>query len=253
MINLFFSSSDAGTAKLYRKELEIENEKFAIMSFGLHTGNIKEPFSISSRRKTYDMYYDEWSSIVSDDIRELKQYIKKDHEVCIWFSASDTDRYLGMLASVEWLSQKGIVIYLCDHGDFFDEYHSDEDSVDFKPFERHMITSEEKTKYLAELQRLKEENSELRTIIDGKVVSLPADYVDDKIFEAAGTEEIRVANIVYEILSKVLPRHLMFITCRIRQLVDMGEFEVIKHGKLTTEVYGGGDDFMKSIIKRKTT
>ena len=116
-----------------------------------------------------------------------------------------------------------------------------------------MITSEEKIKYMAELQHLKEENSELRTIIDGEIVSLPADYVDDKIFEAAGTEEIRVANIVYEILSKVLPRHLMFITCRIRQLVDMGEFEVIKHGKLTTEVYGGGDDFMKSIIKRKTT
>ena len=43
----------------------------------------------------------------------------------------------------------------------------------------------------------------------------------------------------------------MFITCRIRQLVDMGEFEIIKYGKLTTEVYGGGDDFMKSVIRRR--
>ena len=53
-------------------------------------------------------------------------------------------------------------------------------------------------------------------------------------------------------IDSVLPRHLMFVTCRIRQLVDMGEFEIIKHGKLITDVYGGGDDFMKSIIKRKS-
>lgn len=251
MINLFFSSSDAGTSKLYAKEFGIDNEQFISLSFGLHTGNIKEPFSVSSRRVTYDLYYDEWNSIVSDDIRELKKLIKKDNEVCIWFSTSDTDRYLGMLASVEWLSQKGVSIYLCDHGAFFDEYHSDEEAVDFQPFERHMITGEEKTKYMSELQHLKEENAALRSIIDGKVVSLPADYIDDKIFKAAGTEDIRVSQIVYEIISKILPRHLMFITCRIRQLVDMGEFEIIKYGKLTTEVYGGGDDFMKSVIRRR--
>lgn len=251
MINLFFSDTDAGTSKLYAKELGIDNEQFTSLSFGLHTGNIKEPFSVSSRRDTYDLYSDVWSSIVSDDIRELKKLIKKDNEVCIWFSTDDTDRYLGMLASVEWLSQKGVAIYLCDHSDFFEKYHSDEESVDFKPFERHMITDEEKTRYTAEFKRLKEENAVLRSAINGKIVSLPADYIDDKIFEIVGTEEIRVAEICGEILCNVLPRHLMFITCRIRQLVDMGEFEVIKHGKLTNEVYGGGDDFMKSVIRRK--
>lgn len=252
MINLFFSGSDAGTSKLYSKELGIDNEQFASLSFGLHTGNIKQPFSVSSRRDTYNLYSDVWSSIVSADIRELKKFIKKDNEVCIWFSVDDTDRYLGMLASVEWLSQRGVTIYLCDHGDFFEKYHSDEESVDIKPFERHMITDEEKIRYTDEYKSLKEENAVLRSVINGKIVSLPADYIDDKIFEIAGKEEIRAAEICGKILCNVLPRHLMFVTCRIRQLVDMGEFDIIKHGKLITDVYGGGDDFMKSIIKRKS-
>ena len=36
--------------------------------------------------------------IVSEEIRRLKKYLKKENSVCIWFSKKDADEYLGMLA-----------------------------------------------------------------------------------------------------------------------------------------------------------
>ena len=64
----------------------------------LHAGNISVPMSVHSRKKVYDAYFDGYFGIVSEEIRRLKKYLKKENSVCIWFSKKDADEYLGMLA-----------------------------------------------------------------------------------------------------------------------------------------------------------
>ena len=98
MLNIFFDGSTEGTAHSCKTQLGLEGETMMSLELFLHAGNISVPMSVRSRIKVYDAYFDGFFGIVSEEIRRLKKYLKKENSVCIWFSKKDADEYLGMLA-----------------------------------------------------------------------------------------------------------------------------------------------------------
>ena len=262
MLNIFFDGSTEGTAHSCKTQLGLEGENMMSLELFLHAGNISVPMSVHSRKKVYDAYFDGYFGIVSEEIRRLKKYLKKENSVCIWFSKKDADEYLGMLAVIEYLSGKGKTIYLCDYTDIFDLmlYHdnytiTDNDEiiknelVIDKPPEKTILSMAEYQRYLQELNELKAVNAELRIMKDGKIQNMPADYIDNKIYQIIGDEEVPVSKIVGTILSEDLPRMLAFTNYRLYQLLESGKLILVKQGVVQQGIYGWAKEFFKSIVK----
>lgn len=110
MVNLFFSGSSEGTARFHNMELGIEGETLVSLTLELNTGDISNPFNVSSRRDVYNSHYElDWA--VSGEMRRLKKALKTDKQLCLWYSSKSIDEYLGMLASVAQFDGKGVNIY----------------------------------------------------------------------------------------------------------------------------------------------
>ena len=262
MLNIFFGGHIEGTAHAFRKELGLEGEIMTSLELFLHAGDISVPMSVRSRIKVYDAYFDGYFGCVSEEIRRFKKYLKKENSVCIWFSKKDADEYLGMLAVLEYLSGKGKTIYLCDYTDIFellqfrehyaitddDEIIQNELVIDKLP-KKTMPSMAEYQQYMQELKELKAVNAELRIIKDGRIINLPEDYIDDKIFRLIGDKEVPVHKIVGTILSEDLPRMLAFTCYRLHQLLDSGKLILVKQGVVQQGIYGWAKEFFKSVVK----
>ena len=262
LLNIFFRGSVEGTAHCFKNQLGLEDENMMSLELFLHAGNISVPMSVHSRIKVYDAYFDGYFGIVSEEIRRLKKYLKKENSVCIWFSKKDADEYLGMLAVIEYLSGKGKTIYLCDYTDIFELmlYHNnytitDNDKIiknelvnDTLP-EKTILSIAEHQQYMRELNEIKAVNAELRIMKDGKIQNMPADYIDNKIFQLIGDEEVPVYKIVGTILSEDLPRMLAFTNYRLYQLLESGKLILVKQGVVQQGIYGWAKEFFKSIVK----
>ena len=112
MLNVFFRDSGAGAAKFMRKPLGIEDgSSYTSVGLFLHAGNLENPFVFKTRKY---LYYENCGWI-SDGLKRFKKALSSDNNICIWYSSKDTDEYLGMLATVDYLSDKGKKIWLCDY------------------------------------------------------------------------------------------------------------------------------------------
>lgn len=251
MLNIFFSGSSEGKAHFRRKELGIDGEDCTSLDLFLHAGDISIPMSVSVRSKVYDVVYDGYSSIESDEIRLLKRKLKKENSVCIWYSIKDTDEYLGMLAVLEYLNGKGKTIYLCEYSDMVDVLYYLDDKEITAPPERKILAMNKYQRFMNEWAEIKKVNAELRIIRNGKIENMPADYIDQRIFEIVGDGEVTVYSIIQPILCDDLPRMLAFIKYRIQTLIDCGQLEVVKQGMVQQCVYGRMKEFMKTIVRRK--
>ena len=101
MLNIFFDGSTEGTAHACRKQLGLDGENIMSLELFLHAGNIYLPMSVHSRIKVYDAYFDGYFGIVSEEIRRLKKYLKKENSVYIWFFKKVNDEYLVILSVIE--------------------------------------------------------------------------------------------------------------------------------------------------------
>ncbi len=253
VLNIFFSGSSEGEAYFHRKELGIDGEKMVSVTLALHAGDISKPMSVNSRRKVYNAWFDCMSDNISAEIRRLKKCLNKENNVCIWYSVKDTDEYLGMLAMLEYLNGKGKNIFLCEYSDLVNVLAYLEDVTIQKPPEKKHLDGLKYQLLIDEWYGIKEINSELRIIRNGRIENLPADYMDKRIFEIMGDNEIKIANITQELLSSDFPRLLYFINYRIRQLIDLGEINLVKQGMVDEGIYGTMRDFLRSTVIRNRT
>ena len=238
MVDLFFCASAAGHAKVFFDMYGIAGEKVAVMEMKLHAGDISDPFNVSRRRDVYNVDYT-FDSIVSRETRNLKKLLKKDISLCIWFSARDEDEYLGMLATLYQFDNKGIIFYLCDCTEICSATVYLQVAEKSEIPEKHLLSNEEKTRYLAEWDRLQKENAPLRSIKDGRITSMPADYIDHRIFEIMGDGVVKIADIAADILCNEMPRKLAYIEMRIKQLINEGKItEVEEVCDLAVDCYG---------------
>ena len=250
MINLFSDEFIAGIACSKERKLCLDRGTILSVHLQLYAGDIRTPFSVSSRCEIYGAHFEELVDSVAESIRRLKKALKKDNSVCIWYSEKEADEYLAMLAFVEWLTEKGAVIYLCDYTEACPDLNTNRDcEFLFRP-EMHLLTNEERTRYLTELKRLKNENTKLRVFSNGRIVSLPEDRYDERILEVIGEREMKTI-MVYPELWDEMPLMLTFILYRIRCLIASEVLEVVREGKIESGMYGAGDDFGKTIVRKK--
>lgn len=238
LLNIFFGGSSEGEAYAHRKELGIDGDNMVSVTLALHAGDISKPLSVNARRKVYNAWFDCMSDNVSAEIRRLKKRLKPENHVCIWYSVEDTDEYLGMLVMLEYLNGKGKNIFLCEYSDLINVLAYLEGMTIQKPPEEKHLDHLHYQQLLDEWYRIKDINAELRIIRNGRIENLPADYMDKRIFEIMGDHEIKVAKITQELLSSDFPRLLYFINYRIRQLIDLGEINLVKQGMVDEGIYG---------------
>ena len=252
MINLFFSDSAAGSGACHRKKLGLELNSIYGLGLFLHAGDISVPFSVSKRRYIYNAFFElDWA--VSDQIRRLKKALKNDKQLCLWYTKTDVDEYLGMLATLYQFNGKGISFYKCDCTDICEclAYLQQEDGigdVQISPFSNNEISE-----LLSEWERISSENSALRILKDGNVISLSADYIDDRIYSIIGGNETKIADICSQILQQSdMSRKLNFILLRIRQLLDEGKIDLVADGFTPNNAHYGAQtkDIMKCIVKK---
>lgn len=247
MVNLFFSGSAEGTARFHNMELGIEGETLVSLTLELNTGDISNPFNVSSRRDVYNSHYElDWA--VSGEMRRLKKALKTDKQLCLWYSSKSIDEYLGMLASVAQFDGKGVNIYIADCTEICEglAYLDNEDSI--TPVERQMLSPNDKKTFLEEWERIRSENAPLRMIKEGTVIGLPCDYIDNVIFSIIGDNEVLTAFIFEQFPWKDYPVKVTYINYRLRQLIAEGKINVVKEGWDTTGFYGAP---MKNILRNK--
>lgn len=252
LINLFFSDSAAGSGACHREKFGLELDSIYGLGLFLHTGDISVPFSVSKRRDVYNAYFKlDWA--VSKQIIRLKKALKNDKQLCLWYTKSDVDEYLGMLATLYQFNGKGITFYKCDCSDICEciAYLQQQDKigdVHISPFSNNEILE-----LLSEWERISLENSALRVLNDGKVISLSADYIDDRIYSIIGDNETKIADICSQILQQAdMSRKLNFILLRIRQLLSEGKIDLVVEGYTQNNAHYGAPmkDIMKCIVKR---
>ena len=246
MINLFSDGHVHAIARLNSKLFSSDDEKFITVDLKLHGGDIRKPFSVAARKDINVSISPSLANSVTYDMRKLRTALKTDKNVCIWYSSKDTDEYLAMLAFVEWFSDKEVSISLCDHSVLCEDIRKSEAEFTSKP-ERRIMTEDERSEYLAELRRLKEENTYLRMKINGRICSLPEDHFDSRIFEVIGNRTI-TAGEVYQKLFDEMPRMLAFLFYRLRKLICMGKLEVVDDGRSFEEM---GNNFAGAFLRIK--
>ncbi len=249
MINLFPDDHVSGVVRSEQRRVGIEGYPYVGVDLKLYAGDISEPFCVSSRRNIYNAYYEGLDAAVSNGIRRLKKALKKDSQVCIWFTPYDACEYLAMLAFIEWLTEKGSVIYLCDYSEACPDLHTNMYCKFKAKPEKHLLSNEERRTYLTELAKLKAEDTGLRLMIDGKIVSLPDNHFDARILEVIGDKTVRTIEPYSELFNE-MPRMLNFMLYRIRVLIKVGKLEIVKNGKIESGIYGTGDDFGQTLIRR---
>lgn len=248
MINLFFSGSAAGNIFNNHKEFGLSDENVIFIALHLYAGDISEPFNVSSRKEVYNAYF-KLASAVSSDIRRFKQLLKKDNDLCIWYSSREVDEYLGMLATVFDPHINGHTIYLCDCEQVSESIAIFDENADLSKIERHLITADESSSFRTQWSILQAENAPLRVLNNGKIVSKPIDYADELIYNEIGDNETVIADICSELMKGDLARKLDFILMRIRQLIKEGKLEIVKRVKCD-ECYGKPfEDIMKCTVK----
>ena len=211
-----------------RKEFGIEGRPYITVTLNLHAGDIRKPFSVKARGDVYAAAYEGLRYSLLSSLASLGMALKKDREVCIWYSANDTDEYLGMLAFVEYLKNKDACIYLCDYS-LVCKASEDPAISRFeligKP-EIHLMSEDECSAILAELDRLKKENTSLRMLRNGRIESLPDDHFDKKILVAVKGETM--VSDIYSRLFDEMPRMLTFCLLRIRRLIEMNKLIIVE-------------------------
>lgn len=94
--------------------------------------------------------------------------------------------------------------------------------------EKTILSISEHQQYVRELNKIKAVNAELRIMKDGRIQNMPADYIDNKIYQIIGDEEVPVSKVVGTILSEDLPRMLAFTNYRLYHLLESGKLILVK-------------------------
>ena len=132
----------------------------------------------------------------------------------------------------------------------FASYRSGDESVDHSwgevepemmekgVFLQRELLREERDKITSKWAKLVEENADLRLNVDGELTSVPIDYMDKEIMDAAPLEEFKMVTLIGVILAH--SRHGVsdsFIAERIEALIEKNDLTIIKRAKKREDYY----------------
>lgn len=204
--------------------IEGTSEEVICLGFMLDIGNIREPVDSSYRKELiYSMYaQNQWeqdeeieeelkklADIYTTELKRLIKYLDNGEPVRIWYSDAPYSRCgLYSLSQILRKYENEIsVVKLPEHivqGKEIFSYQSwgdvsAEEFAGFLPYEK-ILSQEEVRMYAGLWSDLVEDNSPLRAVINGKVISVPEDFYDFLIWKCLKNVPIKEARLIGDIL-----------------------------------------------------
>lgn len=229
MVNLCFSDSTAGTL---RYAFRSRGEETVCLPLLLFWGDVSGVFDSSRRHDVYEMFQPGYAEKVSDFIKNFNRVIKRDRYIRIWYSSGDADELCGFLHAVSFLNDDTLSAVDCNRtiqkGDCISNYrHSgDLDEETLIEFLQYEFTPDQ-TELRGLWEKLAAENTPLRVIEDGALVSAGIDYYDNVIRRHLSTTETSIARIIGEVISYENIYSDTFIAERLRSLVEKGQLLIV--------------------------
>ena len=246
MIEIVFGESEAGAMKLALASSKKLGSDVICLGMMLNIGNIKIPLSDKYRGNLLFkmLYQEQWGEDKEmqnelknlgthylDELRRLKEYLKKGESVRVWYSDSPY-----ALCGIYWLcnalSRVKRDIYAVKLPDF--EPYVSWAEVDPDKFEEHLsfqrkLSTIEIQRFAIEWQRLREENAPLRAMINGTVISVPSNFYDFLIWDHLANAPKKEAVLIGEILrSNRIGVKDWWIASRIEHYIHLGRIKIIK-------------------------
>lgn len=248
MLDVCFGASECGMLKY---ALRKSNYGVTYSFCGLEFGKISNENFIDSRKKWIDTFFAicsprERAKILREDIARFNYIIetaKKGETLRIWCATTPCAKS-GFYHLIYNLQGIDCPILVVDLPADFSSYRSGDkrydhswgevepEMMDKAVFLQRELLREERDVIASKWAKLVKENADLRLNVDGELTSVPIDYMDTEIMDAAPLEEFKMVTLVGFILAH--SRHGVndsFIAERIEALIKKGELTVIKRAK----------------------
>ena len=262
MLDICFGESECGALKY---ALRKSNSGVTFSFRGLELGKIDNDNFIDARKQWIDTFFaicspKERAKILKNDIErfdEIIQTAKKGEVLRIWYASSPCSKcgYYHLIYNLQGIDCPILVVEMPAT---FSSYRSADESVDHswgevEPemmekgiFLQRELLREERDKITSKWAKLVKENADLRLNVDGELTSVPIDYMDKEIMDAAPLEEFKMVTLIGFILAH--SRHGVsdsFIAERIEALIEKNDLTIIKRAKKREDYY------RDTILKRK--
>ena len=254
MLDICFGASECGMLKYALRK----SHNGVTYSFcGLEFGKIDEENFIESRKKWIDFAFaicspKERKKILKEEVARFNEIIetaKKGEILRVWCATTPCAKsgFYHLIYNLQGIECPILVVEMPAS---FSSYRSSDENVDHswgevepKMMEKGVLLQrellrEERDIIASKWAKLVEENADLRLNIDGELKSVPIDYMDKEIMDAAPLEEFKMVTLIGFILAH--SRHGAsdsFIAERIEALIEKNELTVIKRAKKREDYY----------------
>jgi len=215
---------------------KISDEMFEGARMNLITEMLINP--VTTNKNNQEMSKEYWDKNVAN-LNLLVEYAENGENIRIWYSNAsysmcgfyyinsileefDCKLYAIKLPEYQLKENKTIISYRSWGEIYPGKFY------EFVKFEKE-ITRSEKVQFAKRWIELKKENSNLRTIINGKLISVNENFYDDFIRANIPDTEFRMGKLIGNVLGQyLLDVGDLWISQRIENMIDNGELTVIK-------------------------
>lgn len=223
------------------------------LGFMMDMGDIREPMESAYRRELIGSMYgqDQWaqdekakkelenaSDVYVDCLHRLIDFLDDGESVRIWYSDAPYSRcgFYSLCRILEEYENEVSTVKLPEYvvrDKTIVSYHSwnevsAEEFAGFLPYEK-PLSREEIRMYAMLWRNLVEENSPLRAVVNGKVLSVPEDFYDFLIWRWLGDVPVKEGRVIGNILGRTqLGVGDWWYAGRIEYYIGQGEIEIVE-------------------------
>lgn len=252
MIEVLFGDSESGAMKYAVKNGKMLSRDVICLEFMANIGDISRPFNGEYRRRLIAgmLYREQWGkdvemkrelkrlgAVYSEQLERLLAYLKGGEPIRIWYCSAPYSM-CGLLWLCSLLENYDREVYAVEmprvvtknnNAHCYNSWGEVEPQklADFLPLQRKLPRAEIR-KNAFDWKRLQSENAPLRAVINGVVISVPANFYDFLIRKYLGNEPIREAVLIGRILGEnPLGIGDWWYALRIDKLIKAGKIEVV--------------------------
>ena len=166
------------------------------------------------------------------EMNELDNSIANHHKIRIWCSHKEVNSYLLLLFMCNYLKNKDCEIYVVYSEEYKDECYSpscmtSEELEQLSKLE-HPLSSKDITTFSNEWLKVKESNSEMRIIENGKIRSVSYDYFDKVILEKLKKlEKTKESHLIGSLMADYNIGETIFVYL-VNRLIRINKIEILE-------------------------
>lgn len=220
-----------GAAFLSLKDSSFKDNNIIDFPISFSTGDLSDLDNYTIKLPK-EIYEEDVIINYKDKITELMNLIDNNYKVRVWTSHCDADDYLLLLFISNYLKDKIDNIIVLYSDEYKRECYSPSTmaskELDELSTYEHILSKEEINILSEEWNRVKNENSDLRILQKGEVISINYDYFNYEIISIVDKKEsISVMDIIYELIVKYHLCDSLF-KFLIKRLIDAGKMKIIE-------------------------